>query len=74
MIGYLILALVLVFVAIIVLRTIRFTPKPQPSIPSLHLLLAPLPFSLCQVIRFLILQCFSNIGAITIPLRKSQQT
>ena len=34
MIGYLILALVLVFVAIIALRTIRFTPKPQPSISN----------------------------------------
>ena len=32
MIGYLILALVLVFVAIIAIRTIRFTPKPQPEI------------------------------------------
>ena len=34
MVGYLILALVLVFIAIIVLRTIRFTPKPQPAISN----------------------------------------
>jgi len=31
MIGYLILAAVAVFAAVIVIRTLRFTPKPQPS-------------------------------------------
>ena len=32
MIGYLVLALVLVFVAVVAVRTIRFTPKPQPAL------------------------------------------
>ncbi len=32
MIGYLILALVLLFAAVVAVRTIRFTPKPQPEI------------------------------------------
>ena len=30
--GYLILALVLVFIAVVTVRTIRFTPKPQPPV------------------------------------------
>ena len=32
MIGCLILALVLLFIAVVAVRTIRFTPKPQPEI------------------------------------------
>ena len=34
MIGYLILALVLVFVAVIAVRTVRFTPKPQIAVSN----------------------------------------
>ena len=32
MLGYLILILIIVFAAVIAVRTIRFTPKPQPPI------------------------------------------
>ena len=32
MIGYVILLLIAVFVAVIAVRTVRFTPKPQPAV------------------------------------------
>ena len=32
MIGYMILGLILAFVAVIAIRTLRFTPKPQPPL------------------------------------------
>ena len=32
MVGYILLALVLAFVAVVAIRTIRFTPKPQPKL------------------------------------------
>ena len=34
MIGYLLLFLLALFVAVIVVRTLRFTPKPQPEVPN----------------------------------------
>ena len=34
MVGYLILAAVLLFVAVIALRTARFTPKAQPAVSN----------------------------------------
>ena len=33
MIGYLILAVLVAFIAVVAIRTIRFRPKPQPKSP-----------------------------------------